>query len=131
MDFVVEHRSVQNEVVRLHGRRQDIEEGDLLHRLDRFNFFVKKEVQISDIDLNEFSVDVDKVEAFKQMFLATGACPPIVFDSIDGSVIDGIHRANALAELGESKIEAFVGVEEHEFVGWVRYPEDEQEDYCE
>lgn len=130
MDCVVDHRSVQDEVIRLHGRKQDLNEGDLLHRLDRFNFFIKKSIDISDVDLDEFEVDQDKVDDFKRLFAQSGAYPPIVFDSLDGSIIDGIHRANALAQLGVLRIDAFVGVKEHEFIDWVRDPH-EDGNYCE
>lgn len=120
MDYVFDHKSVQDDVIRLHGRRQDICEGDLLHRLDRFNFFVKKMISISSIDLGEFDFDQERVDHFKFLFSQSGAYPPIVFDSLDGSIIDGIHRANALAQLGVNEIEAFVGVKEHEFIHWMR-----------
>lgn len=122
---IADHRTVQLELLALHGRVQDFDEGDLLHRLDRFNAFVLKSVDIAGIDLAEFDVDQDKVDQFKVLYQATGTCPRIVFDEIDGSVIDGVHRANALAQLGITRIDAYVGEAAHADCNWTRDAQDE------
>lgn len=115
---LVEHRTVCGEVMRLHGRPQDLEEGDLLHRLNRFNFFVKGNVPISSIDLEEFSIDEDKVLEFMDLIRADSPTPPVVFDSVSNSMIDGFHRSVAHARLGLTSISAYVGLAEHMDVDW-------------
>lgn len=126
---LVDHRFVLNEVVRLHGQKMDFDEGDLNHRLDRFDAFVVRAIPISSINLDEFSLDEEKVAAFKAHYLETGTYPPIVFDSISGAVIDGYHRANALAQLGLTSIESYVGTEQHLDPSWCELSnENEDED---
>lgn len=122
---LVDHRTVQLELLALHGRVQDFDEGDLLHRLDRFNAFVLKAVNIAGIDLAEFAVDQDKVDDFKTLYQVAGTCPRIIFDEIDGSVIDGVHRACALAQLGITWIDAYVGEAAHVDCQWTRDAQDE------
>ena len=115
---MVDHRSVQADVIRLHGNRQDLTDGDLLHRLDRFDAFVKGSISIADIDLAEFNIGEDKVLAFMEMYRTTGTYPPVVFDAVDRSMIDGSHRANALCRLGLKEVDALIGVAEHLDADW-------------
>lgn len=116
---IIDHQTVKSELLQLHSRKQDFDEGDLLHRLDRFNAFVLKMLPISAINLTEFQVDQVKVQDFTLLYQDAKGCPPIIFDSIDGSIIDGIHRANALALLGIAEILAYVGEAEHADLFWV------------
>jgi ParB-like chromosome segregation protein Spo0J len=43
--------------------------------------------------------------------------PPIVFDPIQNSIIDGTHRANAYAKLGYDTIPAYIGSVKSEHYG--------------
>lgn len=97
--LLIPHLAVQHQVMRLHTRVQDFDEGDVLHRLGRFTAFVFQPVPLSEIDLNEFSICEDTVVRYMAMHQAGQACPPIVFDAVGRSIIDGLHRANALARL--------------------------------
>lgn len=114
----IDHEAVLREVTRLHGRPQDFQEGDLFHRLDRFNIFVKQPIQVSDIDLEEFDLCEETVTEFMEMYRATGTYPPVVFDAVSNSMIDGLHRANALSRLGLTQINALVGVQQHVDPNW-------------
>lgn len=116
---IIDHQTVKSELLQLHSRKQDFDDGDLLHRLDRFNAFVLKMLPISALNLTEFQVDQVKVQEFTLMYQESKACPPIIFDAIDLSIIDGIHRANALALLGITEILAYVGEAEHADLFWV------------
>ena len=116
---VITHSFVQGEVIRLHGRTQDFDEGDLMHRLDRFIRFEEMPIALSSIDLNEFSLDEDLVQQFMQEFQRSGSYPPIVFDAVDSSMIDGLHRANALSRMGLCAIDAYVGTAENVDIDWV------------
>lgn len=126
---LIEHRDVTREVVRLHGRPQDLDEGDLLHRLDRFDFFVKKSIPMADIDLNEFALCKETVLDYVKIYHENSSYPPIVFDAIDNSMIDGLHRANALNLLGITHVEAYVGIEKYADPHWSPLGDEDEDMY--
>jgi hypothetical protein len=121
------HREVQAQVLALHSNTSDFDDGDLLHRLDKFDAFILQEIPISVISLTEFDLDEEKIEEYRLMYLDKKTYPPIVFDGISNSVIDGLHRANALARLGFETINAYVGTSEHLDPGWIEEIEDIEE----
>lgn len=121
--------SVVNEVRRLHTNKQDFADGDLLHRISRFDRYVMTAVPVERIDLFEFALDEDTVLEFMTQFRATGAYPRIVFDAVDGSMIDGIRRANALVRCGLSEIDAFVGIHANLDPDW--HPQCNDDDFLE
>jgi len=92
----------------LHWRPQDFEEGNIEDRIMRYDCYELKEIPIADLLLDEFEVDDDMVEEFMQAI--TASMPPIVFDQKEGSIIDGIHRANARHRMGYTTIMAYVSV---------------------
>lgn len=51
---------VSDLIQNLHTRTQDFEEGDLLHRATKFLHYEQKLLDLSQIDLCEFSIDEDK-----------------------------------------------------------------------
>jgi hypothetical protein len=102
---------VSSHIQSLHTKTQDFEDGDLLDRTTKFLHYEKKLIPISIIDLEEFSLDEELVEEYMEIFQEEGTCPEIVFDEVDKSMIDGLHRANALHRCGETYIEAYVGTE--------------------
>ena len=62
------------------------------------------------MNLDEWDVDEDLVaDHVAEIMKSRHTMPPIVFDPIEGSIIDGIHRANAYAQLGYDTIPAYVG----------------------
>src|SRR6056297_976929 len=107
-DSIVDAGTVINLVASIHGRSEDVEDGDLNHRLSKFDTYEKKVIDINDVDLDEWEVDEDFVEELKTK-IEKGGYEPIVFDPDEGSIIDGTHRANALHQLGYTKIKAYVG----------------------
>lgn len=115
---LISHQVVWEEVMRLHSRPQDIKQGDLLRRLDRFDFFVRGTVPISSINLKEFFIDEGKVYKFVALIRANSPTPPIVFDSVSNSIIDGFHRSVAHARLGLKSIDAYMGLAEHMDFYW-------------
>lgn len=102
----VECGEVQRWALAHHRNRDDFDSGDLLDRLSRFDYFEVMELPITHIDLDEFEVLDELVDDYVQM-PAPG--PPIVYDQVNGSMIDGIHRANAAARRGAQTIAALVG----------------------
>jgi hypothetical protein len=121
----VTHQEVMQQVENIHSNRQDLDDGDLRNRIDRFDVFIRKAVPIASIDLGEFSINDETVQDYVQLYRATGSYPPIVFDEVSGSIIDGLHRANALVLCGLTEIEAFVGIAKNLDPTWTEQGEDE------
>ena len=120
---VVDSRTVLDMVQDIHGRPDDLEEGDLVHRINKFDTYEKTIMDIDDLDLDEWEVDEDFVEELSKRIEKEGY-QPIVYDPDDGSIIDGIHRANALHTIGKTKIKAYVGKDIDPYWG----EDDEDED---
>ena len=107
-NVVVDSRTVLDMVQDIHGRPEDFDEGDLVHRINKFDTYEKTVMDISDLDLDEWQVDEDFVEELSKRIEKEGY-HPIVYDPDEGSIIDGTHRANALSLIGTTKIKAYVG----------------------
>ena len=107
----VDPGTIFNQVKDIHREFSDIEEGDLPDRIYWFDEYKKSELPLSKINLDEFYVDEDLVEDYIEYIKdSPKTMPPIVYDPIAGSVIDGMHRANAYARLGYETIPAYVGL---------------------
>lgn len=118
----VNARDVQDLVVAIHRDELDFNEGDLLHRIWRFRRYELKRLPIAHLNLGEWRLDKARVADFLAMDPST--MPPIVFDPLDRSIIDGAHRANACAQRGHSDIAAYVGSPEQVDPDWTRDPDD-------
>ena len=95
-----------------HKRKEDFWEGDLGERIEKYPFYVVKEIPIEQIEMDEFQVDDDDVEEYIELFKKLNSYPPIVLTKKQSGyyyIIDGTHRANALRELGLKSIICFVG----------------------
>lgn len=112
-EFIIETidpYTIFNQVKKIHHTFQDIEEGDLPDRIYWFDEYELTELPLSKINLDEFYVDEDLVEDYIDYIKdSPNTMPPIVYDPIANSVIDGTHRANAYARLGRKTIPAYVG----------------------
>lgn len=114
IDLLLESKLVPNETVyvmvqNMHRNPEDFDEGDIAQRLDEYDQYKLKEVPIKDLNLNEWDVRDYLVKDFIKKIKEHPDYPPIVV-SHDMSIIDGIHRVNALAKLGHKKVKAYVGV---------------------
>lgn len=94
----------------MHHTYDDFIEGDLGDRIEEYNKYKVLKVDIKDIDIDEFTLDYDLIEDYKETLLSNDKYPPDVLNS-DYDIIDGSHRLNALDELGYTKVIAFVGLE--------------------
>jgi len=105
---------IQSLVQSIHGKPEDFEEGDVIDRINTYDNYIKKDIPISNIDLEEFDVNEDIViEIIEHIKDSPSTFPPIVVHPKMGdwySIIDGIHRANAYAKLGKTMIPAYVGI---------------------
>jgi hypothetical protein len=106
---LISNDEVYSLVQRIHRNPDDFVDGDLAKRLDKYKFYILKTIPISDLDLNEWDVKDYLVDELSDMIKKNSTYPPIVVTH-NMSIIDGIHRANALHELGHKEINAYVGV---------------------
>jgi len=100
-------------VQQLHRDNNDFIDGDLGERIEKYRRYQLREVNLSEVDLDEWDVDMDIVDDYIEMFQIDQDYPPIVLDNgypLDYSIIDGIHRANALSKMGIKKIKAWIGI---------------------
>jgi len=100
-----------NEIQAMHHTPEDFSEGDLGERIENFPYYNL----ISQFDLTllfqaEFSLDLDLVEEYAALILENGIenMPPIVIDD-NFSIIDGIHRLNAMILCGILKADLYMG----------------------
>lgn len=106
---IVDESDIYNYVESLHHNYDDFIDGDLAKRIEWYPEYKLVKVDLSKLDLDEFYWDEVDVEEFKDKFLNNKTYPPIVI-SHDYSIIDGTHRANALYQVGETEILAFMGI---------------------
>ena len=105
-------------VQKIHRDLNDFSEGDLGDRIYWFDDYKLVNLPISKINLDEYWVDEDYVEDYMNHIAdSKKTMPPIVFDPIAGSIIDGIHRATAYSRLGNQTIPAYVGNKKSEYYG--------------
>lgn len=101
------------EFTRATHREEDFDEGDILERIQAFAPYKLIKFPISRLRLNEWSVDEWKVDEIKDQIKNENKYIPILIaDYGKGglvTVIDGTHRANAVREIGETYIWAYVG----------------------
>jgi hypothetical protein len=110
---IYEESDIYQYIQKLHYKRDyDFWEGDLGERIEKFPYYVVKEIPVKDIEMDEYQLDDDDMEEYIEMFKERGSYPPIVLGKKSYgyyNIIDGTHRANALRELGFDKIICFVG----------------------
>ncbi len=105
-------------VQKIHRALDDFSEGDLGDRIYWFDDYKLVNLPISKLNLDEHWVDEDYVEDYMNHIAdSKHTMPPIVFDPIAGSIIDGTHRANAYARLGNKTIPAYVGNTKSQYYG--------------
>jgi hypothetical protein len=93
---------------------EDFAEGNLTDRIYYFDNYELKMLPISKIRL-EWATDWSEIERYAQM---DTPFPPIVYDPVHRSIIDGTHRVKAALERGDETILAYVGKPKPRSVGW-------------
>ena len=92
----------------LHGTH-DFIDGDLGDRIEKYSKYCLTEVNIEDLNIDEYYLFDDLKDEYLARYNKSGYYPPIVITH-DNILIDGNHRANALYEKGLIKIKAFKGL---------------------
>lgn len=97
-------------VLATHSRPEDFDEGDLLDRVASFGAYQKSLLDLDTVDLDEFALCDVTIEEYRLLYLASGGRgPELIYDPVNGSMIDGLHRANACRRAGYRFHEAFIG----------------------
>lgn len=94
----------------VHSNVDDFDEGDIGERIEEFEFYVLKDVPLSEIEEPRYYVDEERVDEYLEMNPETA--PPIVLSYYsDGSylTIDGGHRITVALKRKQATIKAFVG----------------------
>jgi hypothetical protein len=91
-----------------HHSPEDLDYGDLNERVWAFQRYTLQRVPLSTLNAHEWYVDDDMVRDYA-FSLNRSPAPPIIYDPVNKSIIDGTHRVNAASEMGESEILAYVG----------------------
>jgi hypothetical protein len=108
-------------VKKIHHTENDFVEGNLVNRIWRFEFYVLEWVPIAMLNLNQWDVDDELVAQYAAM---KGQYPPIIYDEIDESIIDGVHRARAADLRGDQYVLAYYGNAADENPDWIDDEED-------
>jgi hypothetical protein len=111
IDETVDAHTIYSDVQSGHREPDDFVEGDIGDRIYWFDDYKLTSIPISNLNLDEHYVDEDLVDDYIEHIKdSPKTMPPIVYDPIAKSIIDGIHRANAYANLGYDTIPAYVGL---------------------
>lgn len=114
---ILEESYIYQYVEILHRNGEDFTEGDIAERLQQFSKYKLMEINISDINIDEYELVDIYVNKYKEMYNELKTYPPIVLDSDRSysyankyTIIDGNHRVNALNDLGFKSILSWVGI---------------------
>lgn len=110
IDLISYDQALQ-QIKSIHSKQRDFDDGDLVDRLSQFNAFEVRKLVIAELDADEFLVDEELVDQYVAKISAGEISPPIIYDEVNASMIDGIHRLNALKKSGALFIESWVGTE--------------------
>lgn len=92
----------------IHGNH-DFIDGDLGKRIEKYDRYQLVEVDIKDLNIDEYYLFDDLVDKYVNEYNKRGSYPPPVITH-KNILIDGNHRSNALNKLGIKKIKVFKGV---------------------
>ena len=97
--------------------REDPYEGPVPNRILRYGRYRLMDLPVSAPDMSEWAYDVDLVHEYAKT--PGERFPPVVFDPIAGTLIDGCHRTRAAIARGDATLPALCGVIGTEDPDWV------------
>lgn len=103
-------------VADIHHRYDDMYYGDLDNRLQKYDYYVLQSIPLNKLNMDQWSHDDDLSDKYAEM--PKEDMPPIVYDSMAKSIIDGTHRAHAAKKRGDTEIMAYVGLKEFRYPQW-------------
>ena len=68
------------------------------------------ELPISKIKINPSTINIEKVEEYKEIIKINPDYSPLIYDSINNRIIDGAHRTEALKEMGYETVRAYISI---------------------
>ncbi len=101
-----------SEYVTSFHKSDDYDDTDTDDRINDYDYFILEKLSINLLDLDEWELDDDKVKQYINDYKEVGDYPAIVvgkLDDVNYTIIDGLHRLNAINEIGEKTIKAYVG----------------------
>jgi hypothetical protein len=91
-----------------HHTDEDFSDGNLSDRIWMFQRYHLRNISTDSVPDYEWVRDDDMVSTYAVM---TTEAPPIIYDPVNHSLIDGTHRVNAYKQSGRQTIPAYVGDE--------------------
>lgn len=89
--------------------QEDFDDTDFYERITKYDKFILKSIDINDLDLEEYTLNDEKVDQYVEDYKNQDGEYPFIVIEDDYSIIDGLHRANALDRLGKKEVKAYVG----------------------
>ena len=94
----------------IHRNSDDFTEGDVFERIDAVSYYELVDFPIELLDLDEWGKDEDLIDEYSKLDFKE--MPPIVvhkYSETMYSIVDGVHRANAINKKGIKTIKAYLG----------------------
>jgi hypothetical protein len=110
-DFLISLVADMNE-----GDRDFDFDGPLPHWISRFGSYELRRLDLTEIDLGEHDFSADLADVYAGMDPAT--MPPIIFDPLEHSIVDGNHRVQGAVRRGDRDVLTYVGVTDTAEAGW-------------
>jgi len=110
----IEEHVIYSQVQRIHREYDDFIDGNLGERIEEYQYYnLVPMFDLELLDQDEWDVDTDLVEDYEDLIEQKGIdnMPKIVIDE-NYSIIDGIHRLNALLNKGITNADLFIGCNE-------------------
>ncbi len=100
-------------VEHLHRDYEDFIDGNIAERIEEYENYELLEVDLTKVDIDGWLIYDSLLDKYSDQYKISNNYPPIVLGTFGNkyTIIDGAHRANALADLGVKTILAWVGID--------------------
>lgn len=78
---IVDEETVYNYCQKIHHTEEDFWDGNISERIEEYNKYKLCEINISDIDINEWYIDETLVNSYMNKYNENNNYPPIVLSS--------------------------------------------------
>ena len=92
-----------------HHSPEDLDTGNIADRIEQFERYKLERIPLSSLNPDEWYVDHKHAVPYMLTQRQESEFPPIIYDPVDKSIIDGIHRVNAAIKHGDTDILAYIG----------------------
>jgi hypothetical protein len=94
-------------------RSRDNPLGDVLKKIEKFTQYVWRDIPVFSLPAETRYPHQPLVKRYIDMIEDGEEVPPIIYDDVDDTVIDGLHRIESARQSGLAFIPAWVGLEEN------------------